>query len=177
MKVFFRKHGNLAFYVILPVLFLVLTVAFIQFTPSVSRTAGGDPCKDGTECCNDSGCGIDGGEVCFENECKTVNLGCEEGGTPEQQQDGVCVCVNEAGQDIGQCIVCPVGKEQFIGGTCQAVCLPGQNPGANNCILLEGSGFGCSLNALGSGGSSGLLAFGFSALPLAWLRLRARRKK
>lgn len=185
MKVFFRKHGNAAFYVLLPVFFLILTVAFIQFTPRVSNTAPGDTCQNAEECCTDSGCGAEISEVCDGYLCKPVNYGCPEGSETDFSPDGTCICVSDGGLDgegqvgdVGPCTVCPIG-EAFVAGTCARICLEDENPDGNNCVKLEGSGIhmgGCSLGGNAAGASS-MAVFGFAAASLAWMSFRARRKK
>jgi len=188
MKVFFRKHGNAAFYVLLPVFFLILTVAFIQFTPRVSNTAPGGTCENAEECCTDSGCGADISEVCDGYLCKPVNYGCPDGGEVDFSPDGTCVCVSDGGLDgegqvgdVGPCTACPLG-EVFVNGApgnCLRVCLEDENPDGNNCFKLEGSGIhmgGCSLGGAAAGASS-MAVFGFAAASLAWMSFRARRKK
>lgn len=190
MKVFFRKHGNAAFYVLLPVFFLLLTVAFIQFTPRVSNTAPGDTCQNEEECCTDSGCGAEISEVCDGYLCKPVNFGCPDGGVVDFSPDGTCVCVldeDQADQDgvpqgvFRACTQCPIGEVFIEGapGNCARICLEDENPDGNNCFKLEGSGIhmgGCSLGGNAAGASS-MAAFGFAAASLAWMSFRARRKK
>ncbi|MCE9624804.1 MAG: hypothetical protein K8R69_05030 [Deltaproteobacteria bacterium] len=185
MKVFFRKHGNAAFYILLPVFFLILTVAFIQFTPRVSQTAPGDTCSNEDECCTESGCGAEASEVCDGYLCKPVNFGCpEEGVEPDFLPDGTCICGNlDDNGDVQQggttpCIQCPAG-ESFVGGACFRICLEDESPDGNNCVKLEGSGIhmgGCSLGGDVASASS-MALFGFGAANLAFLSIRARRKK
>lgn len=177
MKVFFRKHGNTAFYIVLPLFFLALTFAFIEFSPRVSRTAPGDTCQKADECCTDSGCGADTSEICDQFQCKPVNFGCADGGEVDFTPDGQCICVNQDGQTTNEaCVQCVIG-EAFIGGACHRICLPDENPDGNNCVKLEGDGLtqGCSLG--GNTDPSSVVLYGFAVANLALLSFRARRKK
>lgn len=173
MKIFFRKHGNSLFYVFLPVLFLVLTVAFIQLTPKKSRTAVGDPCTDPEECCTSSGCGADIGESCDGDTCERTNVGCEFGEV-DDNPDGTCVCI-EDGAVVGTCVVCPV-DENFIDGLCVRLCGPNEDPDVTGCVLLEGSGVHCGFNP-GSTANAGSLLYALGVANLGLLALRFRRKK
>ncbi len=175
MKVFFRKHGNTAFYIMLPVFFLILTVAFIQLTPRLSRTAPGDTCQEGEECCTDSGCGEAISEVCVDFTCKGVNIGCPGGGEPGFSPDGQCFCGDD-GQVGTPCVVCPLGEvfSSEAVGNCIRICLENESPQLDNCEKLEGGG--CSLGGSTAAAPS-LALFGFAAANLAWLSFRARRKK
>ncbi|HEX5034414.1 MAG TPA: hypothetical protein VFW62_08050, partial [bacterium] len=115
MKLFFRKHGNSLFYILLPVLFLALTVAFIQFTPRVSQSEPGDACESDDQCCTTSGCGPQEiSEVCEVDTCKRINVGCDEGTVSDNGVD--CVCVDGDGEVVGECIFCEPG-EVFVDPT------------------------------------------------------------
>ena len=174
MKIFFRKHGNSVFYILLPVLFLVLTVAFIQLTPKTSRSLVGDPCTKADECCNGSGCGVDIGEACDGDTCARTNVGCVQG-TVVDTPNG-CDCVDN-GAVVGQCVVCPV-DENFIDGVCVRLCGPNEDPSVTGCVQLEGDGVhmgGCSLDMMATQSSNFLWA-GLVAANLGLLGMRFRRK-
>ena len=157
MKIFFRKHGNSLFYIFLPVLFLVLTVAIIQLTPRVSQTEVGDTCANDDQCCTTSGCGPQEiSEVCELETCKRINVGCDEGTVSDNGE--TCVCVDDDGEVIGQCIFCEPG-EAFVDPTlddpeCRRICGPNEDPDTANCVpigfFIEGDGVGCSLSASAS---------------------------
>ena len=178
MKVFFRKHGNTAFYILLPVFFLVLTVAFIQFTPRLSHTTPGAGCEDANkDCCTDSGCGAETSEVCVDSECKGINFGCPDGGETNFSPDGTCTCIDKDDKDFGECFACPIG-DAFVAGVCSRICLEGEDPIVNKCAAIDGGSNvgGCSLGGASSGAPS-MVLFGFAAANLAWMSFRARRKK
>lgn len=153
MKLFFRKHGNSLFYILLPVLFLVLTVAFIQLTPRVSQTAPGDSCETDDQCCTTSGCGPQEiSEVCELDTCKRINVGCTEGTVNDSGEN--CVCVNDDGEVVGECIFCEPG-EIFVDPTfddagCRPICGPTEDPDVTGCVpvgaFIEGQGIGCNLS-------------------------------
>lgn len=176
MKIFFRKHGNSLFYIFLPVLFLVLTVAFIQLTPKSSRTAAGDSCIDSEECCTSSGCGAETGEACDGDTCVRTNVGCEEGEV-DDDPDGECECILD-GAVVGECVVCEL-DESFVDGACIHFCVAGEDPDITGCVLLEGQKpFGCSISFGPMGpASGGFLLYGLAVANLGFLALRFRRKK
>lgn len=107
MKVIFKKHGNFLIYGILPILFLALTVALIEFTPKVSRSVPSADCTNDEQCIpTTTSAGFNVDEICNETtgKCQTVNVGCVQGEV-EQTIDS-CVCVEVTGQPVGPCIVC-----------------------------------------------------------------------
>ena len=183
MKIFFRKHGNSLLYICLPVLFLVLTVAFIQFTPRASQTALNDSCVDDDQCCTTSGCGPQEiSEICVDETCKRINVGCDEGDVSDT--DAGCVCLNDDGEIIGQCVVCDLGEvfieETFGEPECRPVCGPNEDPDIRNCVpvgaFLEGDGIGCSLSHVASSASalpSALMGLGL--VGAAWATRRRKR--
>jgi hypothetical protein len=176
MKIFFRKHGNSLFYVLLPVLFLVLTVAFIQLTPKNSRSTVGDTCTDADGCCNSSGCGVDIGEACSNDTCERTNVGCVLGDVVDSP-DGTCDCVDN-GAVVGTCVVCAV-DENFIGGNCVRLCGPDEDPDVTGCFQVEASGPATcagSLNPLATPEGAGFMSYGFAVANLVFLGLRFRRK-
>lgn len=158
MKAFFKNHGNSLLYIVLPIFFLLITVSLIEFTPSKGISTPFDPCANTDECCNASGCGEMIGEICEDGLCERFNVFCADGEEPIQTPD-TCTC-----PDGSQCIVCQP-DEIFFGGECRRVCLQGEDPDINNCVLLEGSG--CSLQNFGNGSPTAALAI-FAALGLLW---------
>jgi hypothetical protein len=182
MKIFFRKHGNSLFYILLPVLFLALTVAFIQFTPRVSQTAPGDECADDDQCCTTSGCGPQEiSEICEIDTCKRINVGCDEGTVSDNGVD--CVCVDGDGEVVGECVFCEPGEifvdPTFDGPECRRICGPGEDPDTANCqpvgAFLEGDGIGCSLSFAATSASA--LPAMLMGLSLAGAAFVARRRK
>lgn len=177
MKIFFRKHGNSLFYILLPVLFLALTVAFIQFTPRVSQTAPGDSCETDDQCCTTSGCGPQEiSEICDLDTCKRINVGCPDGTVSDNGVD--CVCVDGEGQVIGDCVVCEPG-EVFIDDDCRRICGPDEDPEVTGCqpvgAFIEGTGIGCNLSVAAS--SAPALPAMLMGLGLATAAFVARRRK
>ena len=140
MKAFFRNHGNSLLYIVLPIFFLLVTVALIEFTPSKGISTPFDPCVDDEECCNASGCGPANGEICEDGFCDRFNVFCPNGEEPIQTPD-TCTC-----PDGSDCIECQP-DEVFIDNTCRRVCVDHDDAETSNCILIEGSGeaFPCSL--------------------------------
>lgn len=136
MKVMFKKHGNFFLYGVLPLLFLVLTVALIQLTPKVSRTAGEtcDP-EDDVPCIATSSLGE---EFCNEEtgKCQTVNVGCIDGVV--DQTDDSCVCLDDDGEPSGNCIVCP-GNQEFDDST-KTCAIP-------SIVEISGTSIVCSMIA------------------------------
>lgn len=178
MKVFFRKHGNSVFYIVLPVFFLLLTVAFIQLTPQKSVSEPFMPCDPDGDCCNVSGCNGAAGEECVGVDgvgtCIRTNVFCPNGTDPDDTPNG-CTCPDDNNVD---CIVCQTDEIFFeADGVCVRVCAPDEDAVAGNCFQVEGSGeaFDCAAslmpvpfgNALG-GGASML----FGVLMIVVFRLR-----
>jgi hypothetical protein len=161
MRIFFRRHGNSLFYIFLPVFFLILTVALIQLTPKSSKSDPGDVCDADESCCNVSGdCGPEQiQEACEKGECIKTNVGCLEGFHVEQG-GGDCNCVDGDGNFGGDCIECGFGEiPDPTTGLCERACLEGEDPGAANCIGIEGtSNFGvgaaCSMSRNNNSASS-----------------------
>lgn len=177
MKIFFRKHGNSLFYILLPVLFLALTVAFIQFTPKVSQTASGDSCESDDQCCTTSGCGPQEiSEICQGDTCKRINVGCDTGTISDNGVD--CVCLDADGAVVADCVVCDPG-EVFVDGECFAICGPNEDPETTGCVpvgaFLEGDGIGCSLTLAATSATS--LPSMLMGLGLATAAFVARRRK
>jgi hypothetical protein len=130
MRPFFRKHGNSVFYIILPVFFLLITVALIQLTPKSSRSITGDPCQNSDQCCDGSACGVDAGEGCFQDSCHRTNIGCADGSEPIDEPAS-CTC-----PDGSACIVCNT-DEVVIDGVCERACAPGEDE-SDGCVAVSG---------------------------------------
>jgi len=148
MKIIFKKHGNFILYGILPLLFLVLTIGFIEFSPRLTQSAGQACSND--EACDPPSNSMGENEFCNDDtgKCQTPNVGCVTG---EVDQDfDTCVCVDDSGQVVGDCVVC-TGEDDFFNtatGTCIAIadfCLSG----GGGALAGEGNfapDCGCSLN-------------------------------
>ncbi len=112
MKVFFKKHGNFFLYGIMPLLFLVITVGVIQFSPRYSGS--GIVGVPGQTCDSDEDCeALNIGEFCNlqTRQCQPDNIGCVVG-NPSFDAQGNCDCVDDNGNPIlgEDCIVCPYGQ-------------------------------------------------------------------
>ncbi|HKX11545.1 MAG TPA: hypothetical protein VJP40_00225 [bacterium] len=170
------------FYILLPVLFLALTVAFIQFTPKTSHTEVGDSCETDDQCCTTSGCGPQEiSEVCELDTCKRINVGCDDGTVSDNGVD--CVCVDDDGEVVGECVVCAPG-EIFVDPTfsdegCSRICGPGEDPDDDDCTpvgaFIEGAGIGCSFSMAASSGPG--LPTMLMGLGMATAAFVARRRK
>ena len=148
MKVIFKKHGNFLVYGILPLLFLALTVALIEFTPKVSRSVPDADCTQDEQCIpTTTSVGINVDELCNSDtgKCQTVNVGCVQGDV--QQTIAACVCVDVTGQPVGQCIVC---DDDEVFDTDTNTCI---SPTPPSNVDLEGSGIASCEPSLIPGGA------------------------
>lgn len=190
MRIFFRKHGNSLFYIFLPVLFLALTVAFIQLTPKPSQSEVSQECVVNDDCCNVSGeCGpFDAQEACNKGICVQTNVFCANGAAPEvNTENGECTCPAENNQDglLQPCEQCPQGTANDIqdGRGCLPYCQENEDPIADNCIDggIQGDGQkigGCGSNSLhpSNAGSNNMAVYLVFALGLAGFFPALRRK-
>jgi len=184
MKLFFRKHGNSVFYIVLPLFFLILTFAFIEFTPRQSSSTPGASCENGEPCCNSldpSLCGENADELCNKDtlKCVSTNVGCPDppGGVPNQNfEPGTCLCLADA-NDRNSVVT---NNGNIPDGTC-TICDPDQMFDSiitQRCVLADTvnvQGTGCSLSSASVGTSySGM--FGLGYLLYAFFIIRFRKK-
>ncbi|HKX12441.1 MAG TPA: OmpA family protein [bacterium] len=141
MGLFLRRHGRSLSYTLLPALFLLLTVLFIQFTPRSSRSVPGNACNEDADCCTTSACT----EICLDGICEPTNVGCEDGDV-FFAADGECVCLVD-GEEVGKCIQCAT-DEIFFDGLCGSLCAAGEDPSSTGCIDTQG---GCLASLSGKG--------------------------
>lgn len=177
MRVFFKKHGTSVFYLILPVLFLVLTLAFIQLTPRESISTPGDVCANDNECCTASGCGNETLEICDDGFCIRTNVFCPTGSHVDQSNPADCFCrddvTDQVVQDCNQC----APDELPLDGVCTRICTPDEDPDVDNCVdLVQGSGCGSSLDPYGLIAPNYTAIGGIGYLLYGFLVFRLRRK-
>lgn len=175
MRIFFRKHGNSLFYVFLPVFFLLVTVALIQFAPKTSKSDPGDTCDADEFCCNTStgACGPeDALEACQHGQCIKTNVGCPNGFDLEQG-NGDCTCTN--GDQVEECIQCANSDEIVVDGVCTRACAAGEDPDVTGCTPLEGTGCGASL--LGANVPPNYFGLWFFAVAGIYPMIRRKIKK
>ncbi len=170
MRVFFRKHGNSLFYIILPIFFLFIVITFLEFTPRFSKSTVLDPCSDPDQCCNTSGCAGDIGETCVDDLCIRTNVGCPVGEVNDSP-NGQCECI-EDGEIVGKCVVCPI-DEVFSDGDCVTP-EGGKLEGGSSVMQFK---YGCALHPLATSQGGSLSFYALALLPLTGLALRLRRRR